>query len=81
MRAPFGDKSRARESRSLGDTVAHSAGVSSEPEFFRVTLDPKDDVCLVVASNGLWEFMNDQEVVDMIGAAANPQARRENSGY
>ena len=52
-------------SRSLGDVVAHSAGVSSEPEFFYETIGP-DAACLVFASDGLWEFMNDQEVVDMI---------------
>lgn len=55
-------------SRSLGDTVAHSAGVSSEPEFFRMRLT-EEHRCLVIASDGLWEFMDDQCVVDMIGAA------------
>ena len=68
--------SRLPRSRSLGDTVAHSAGVTSEPEFTFHTLNPETDVCLVVASDGLWEFMDDQTVIDMIGAFKNPKARR-----
>ena len=48
-------------SRSLGDTVAHTAGVISEPENHVVDLTPNDKV-LVWASDGLWEFMSNQEV-------------------
>lgn len=51
-------------SRSLGDTVAHSAGVISDPEFTEWALTDRDKV-LVCASDGLWEFMSDQEVIDM----------------
>jgi len=50
-------------SRSLGDTVAHAAGVSSEPEFYEHVF-LKDDKYLVLATDGLWEFMEDQEVMD-----------------
>ena len=51
-------------SRSLGDVVAHSAGVSSEPEFFEHEFNQNqhEDIILVMASDGLWEFMSDQEV-------------------
>merc|ERR1711990_592773 len=48
-------------SRSLGDTVAHSAGVISDPEFTEHVLTAADQY-LVIASDGLWEFMTDQEV-------------------
>jgi serine/threonine protein phosphatase PrpC len=53
--------------RSLGDAVAHTAGVISEPEVHTVELTKSDKV-LVFASDGLWEFMSNQEVVDMIAA-------------
>jgi len=60
-------------SRSLGDVVAHTVGVSSEPEVFEYTLDSARDVFLVLATDGLWEFMSDAEVVRMVGVAKDPQ--------
>jgi len=48
-------------SRSVGDTVAHTAGVISDPEMTTVDLVPEDKV-IVWASDGLWEFMSNQEV-------------------
>lgn len=44
--------------------MAHSAGVISDPEFTEWALTDRDKV-LVCASDGLWEFMSDQEVIDM----------------
>ena len=49
-------------SRSLGDAVAHTAGVISEPEFFERELDPATDRLILVATDGLWEFMDNDEV-------------------
>lgn len=60
-------------SRSLCDAVAHSVGVSSEPEVFEYTLDSKKEVFLVLATDGLWEFCSDGEVVTMVGRARDPQ--------
>lgn len=59
-------------SRSLGDVVAHSAGVISEPEFTEYQLDPKSDKFLVVATDGLWEFINNQETVEMVEGQIGP---------
>ncbi|DAZ93607.1 TPA: hypothetical protein N0F65_003657 [Lagenidium giganteum] len=59
-------------SRSLGDAVAHTAGVTSEPEFFTRMLD-ESDRCLVVATDGLWEFMSNEEVVDIIMGQKDPK--------
>lgn len=52
-------------SRSLGDAVAHTAGVISEPEFTERELDPKTDKFIIVASDGLWEFVTNEEAVEM----------------
>jgi len=62
-------------SRSLGDAVAHSAGVSSEPEFFEheFNAEGSDDLILVMASDGLWEFMTDQEVMDIAASTNEPR--------
>ncbi|KAJ0399705.1 hypothetical protein ATCC90586_002698 [Pythium insidiosum] len=59
-------------SRSLGDAVAHTAGVTSEPEFFSRLLDDSDR-CLVIATDGLWEFMSNDEVNDIAMAQKDPK--------
>ena len=51
--------------RSLCDAVAHQAGVISEAECFVHDLLPTTKV-LITASDGLWEFIENQEVLDLI---------------
>lgn len=58
--------------RSLGDAVAHTAGVISEPEFTERTLDPSSDQFIVLATDGLWEFCENQETVEMAASAGGP---------
>ena len=58
--------------RSLGDVVAHSAGVISEPEFTEYELDSKTDKFIVVATDGLWEFVNNQETLDLVEGQFGP---------
>jgi serine/threonine protein phosphatase PrpC len=62
-------------SRSLCDAVAHSAGVSSEPEFFEYDFNKngREDLILVMASDGLWEFVSDQEVIDIAASTTEPR--------
>jgi serine/threonine protein phosphatase PrpC len=62
-------------SRSLGDAVAHTAGVSSEPEFFEYDFNRsnREDLVLVMASDGLWEFMSDQEVMEIATNTSEPR--------
>lgn len=57
-------------SRSLGDTVVHQIGVISDPEISQRTLT-KDDEFLVIGSDGLFEFLSNQEIV--VITAANPE--------
>lgn len=59
-------------SRSLGDCVAHTAGVISEPEFTERELDPATDKFIVVATDGLWEFVNNKETADMVHSCTAP---------
>ena len=61
-------------SRSLCDQVAHTVGVSSFPECFERVLDPYLDSVLIIATDGLWEFVSDQEAVDIVARAAEPSA-------
>lgn len=59
-------------SRSLGDVVAHTAGVISEPEFTEFELDPETDRFLVVATDGLWEFVTNEETVEIVEGQVGP---------
>jgi len=52
-------------SRSFGDKVAHSVGVSAEPEIKEYLFD-KNDKFFIVASDGLFEFMSSQEIVNIV---------------
>ena len=53
-------------SRSYGDSVAHSAGVTSIPEHFTVDLTTANFKYLVVATDGLWEFMDNDCVMEIV---------------
>ncbi len=60
-------------SRSIGDLVAASVGVSAEPgnsfipthpillEFYEFEMSP-DDKFLIIASDGIWEFIQNEDV-------------------
>ena len=52
-------------SRSFGDRVAHSVGVSEEPEIKEYTFC-KEDKFFVVASDGLFEFIPSHDIVNII---------------
>eukprot|EP00949_MAST-11_sp_MAST-11-sp1_P002531 g2531.t1 len=59
-------------SRSICDEVAKRAGVISEPEIFNLRLE-SNVVFLCCASDGLWEFMTNEDVVGYISACGgNP---------
>ena len=52
-------------SRSIGDRVASSVGVIPEPEFFELELN-KDDKFIVIASDGIWEFIDNNKCVAIV---------------
>jgi len=71
-------------SRAFGDCIAHKAGVTAEPETDRVMVDvtkietePHEDVFLLVCSDGVWEFIESQEAVEM--AAKFPRAKAQDA--
>ena len=49
-------------SRSIGDLVAGSVGVIPDPEILEYTTIP-DDKFLVIASDGVFEFLANEDVV------------------
>eukprot|EP00879_Flechtneria_rotunda_P011713 GHRR01012234.1.p2 GENE.GHRR01012234.1~~GHRR01012234.1.p2 ORF type:complete len:382 (+),score=136.61 GHRR01012234.1:110-1255(+) len=59
-------------SRALGDQLAHTVGVSSEPQHITVDLTPSDKL-LILASDGVWEFISSKEAVEMVAACDTPE--------
>lgn len=53
-------------SRSLGDMVAHSVGASSEPEIYRKPRNESQDKFIIIASDGVWEFITSEEAIRLV---------------
>ena len=52
-------------SRSIGDLIATTLGVIPEPKFLEEKID-KDTKFMVVASDGVWEFLENETVRDIV---------------
>lgn len=57
--------------RSLGDKLAKDVGVTSEPEILARELTSNDHI-LIVASDGIFEFITNQEAIDTCLASESP---------
>ena len=53
-------------SRSIGDRLAHKVGVIDVPEIKEFDLGDMDPLAVVVASDGVWEFMSNEEVRNVV---------------
>ena len=51
--------------RSFGDRVAATVGVMSKPEIKEFDFD-ENDKYMIIASDGIWEFISSQECIDII---------------
>ncbi len=52
-------------SRSMGDKVATQCGVIADPEIYEKTISGEDKI-IILASDGVWEFIKNTEVVELI---------------
>ena len=52
-------------SRSLGDSVAESVGVISEPEIIVKDLDSTVKY-IVLASDGVWDYLSGDDIIDIV---------------
>ncbi|KAI7839798.1 hypothetical protein COHA_006597 [Chlorella ohadii] len=59
-------------SRAIGDIVAHTVGVASEPETSAVELCPQDK-WLILATDGVWEFIDPQAAIDIVGGCKDAE--------
>jgi serine/threonine protein phosphatase PrpC/CRP-like cAMP-binding protein len=69
--SPFGEYPGTAFTRSMGDVIAEELGVFAEPEVIRRRLQPSDRF-VVVASDGVFEFLTNQSVADMIARYKDP---------
>ena len=53
-------------SRSIGDRLAHKIGVSDIPEIKEFSIEDTTPLAIVLASDGVWEFMKNEEVSDIV---------------
>lgn len=59
-------------SRSIGDRVATEVGVISDPVVTYHNLSRSRDRSVVLASDGVWQFMSNSEVIETAGEHADP---------
>ncbi|CAK68236.1 unnamed protein product (macronuclear) [Paramecium tetraurelia] len=52
-------------SRSFGDTQMQSVGVTSEPTIYESKVR-QQDLFMVIASDGVWEYMTNQQVAKLV---------------
>jgi serine/threonine protein phosphatase PrpC len=57
--------------RSLGDSMSKSIGVTAVPEILCTELTQNDEY-LVVASDGIFEFLTNQTIIDLCAASESP---------
>eukprot|EP00934_Nitzschia_sp_Nitz4_P002714 Nitzschia sp. Nitz4//scaffold4_size323378//243371//244525//NITZ4_000695-RA/size323378-snap-gene-0.469-mRNA-1//-1//CDS//3329553504//2704//frame0 len=76
---PYGQVYRVRDlalSRAIGDRFAKPV-VSSEPEIMHFPVTEENDEFIVLASDGLWDVMTSQEVVDFVNESLEPDEDEE----
>ena len=62
--------------RSIGDSIAKTLGVTFEPEIFKYELDINDKV-IIIGSDGFWAYMSNDEVINLIGEYYNDGIKSE----
>ncbi|CAB9519307.1 2C and cyclic nucleotide-binding/kinase domain-containing protein [Seminavis robusta] len=69
--SPNGDYPGTAFTRSVGDAMAEELGVFAEPELLTREIMPQDKM-IVLASDGVFEFLTNQSVVDICAKFADP---------
>ena len=62
--SPNGDYPGTAFTRSIGDAIAEELGVHADPEMLSRELTPEDRI-IVIASDGVFEFLTNQSVIDI----------------
>jgi serine/threonine protein phosphatase PrpC len=68
--APGGTYPGTAFTRSIGDALAEAIGVCADPEITSVDLEPGEHAALIVATDGVWEFLPSAAAVALTAGAA-----------
>mmetsp|Transcript_21896 Transcript_21896/g.33122 ORF Transcript_21896/g.33122 Transcript_21896/m.33122 type:complete len:716 (+) Transcript_21896:90-2237(+) len=71
--SPHGEYPGTAFTRSLGDSIAEELGVIAEPEMLTREITPEDKI-IVLASDGVFEFLTNQSVIDICAKFSDPLA-------
>jgi cAMP-dependent protein kinase regulator len=66
-------------SRAFGDTACN--GVLREPEYHKYLMQPSDEWYAIVASDGVWEFIEGEEATSMTAKKLRLKGARETLGF
>jgi len=69
--SPHGEYPGTAFTRSLGDAIAEELGVFAEPEMLTRQITPEDRI-IVLASDGVFEFLTNQSVIDICAKFSDP---------
>jgi serine/threonine protein phosphatase PrpC len=69
--SPTGTYPGTAFTRSIGDSVAESIGVFAEPEITEIEINSNMPF-LIMASDGIWEFVSSQRAVDIVAGCKDP---------
>jgi len=69
--SPNGDYPGTAFTRSIGDAIAEELGVHADPEMLSRELTPEDKI-IVIASDGVFEFLTNQSVIDICAKFSDP---------
>jgi CRP-like cAMP-binding protein len=69
--SPHGEYPGTAFTRSLGDAIAEELGVFAEPEMLTREVT-KEDQIIVLASDGVFEFLTNQSVIDICAKFSDP---------
>jgi serine/threonine protein phosphatase PrpC len=57
-------------SRSLGDLVVHTVGVSAEPELIEHAVESHDEF-VIIATDGVWDVIDNNQAVQLVASISS----------
>lgn len=52
--------------RSIGDKEMKNYGIIATPSINKVVINNNEDLCIIMGSDGIWDVLNDEKIIDII---------------